>query len=93
MTLPIGKANIYTDLKIDTIFTEIPLEKLYSKEQLQMPVVSSSDTTKCTLQFVTSKGKMSDYKWFFWMVICCSVATFLVTFLAWRIVDPKYGKK
>ena len=33
------------------------------------------------------------YENFFWMVICCSVATFLVTFLAWRITDPNYGKK
>ena len=33
------------------------------------------------------------YQNFFWMVICCSVATFLVTFLAWRITDPNYGKK
>jgi PAT family beta-lactamase induction signal transducer AmpG len=33
------------------------------------------------------------YEKFFWMVICCSVATFFVTFLAWRRVDPKYGKK
>ena len=33
------------------------------------------------------------YEKFFWMVICCSVATFLVTFLARRIVDGNYGKK
>ena len=33
------------------------------------------------------------YENFFWMVICCSVATFLVTFLARRIVNPNYGKK
>ena len=33
------------------------------------------------------------YENFFWMVIFCSVATFLVTFLAWRITDPNYGKK
>jgi PAT family beta-lactamase induction signal transducer AmpG len=33
------------------------------------------------------------YENFFWMVICCSVATFLVTFLARRIVNPHYGKK
>ena len=33
------------------------------------------------------------YENFFWMVISCSVATFLVTFLAWRITDPAYGKK
>ena len=33
------------------------------------------------------------YEKFFWMVICCSVATFLVTFLARRIVNPTYGKK
>ena len=33
------------------------------------------------------------YENFFWMVISCSIATFLVTFLAWRITDPTYGKK
>jgi PAT family beta-lactamase induction signal transducer AmpG len=33
------------------------------------------------------------YQHFFWMVIACSVATFLVTFLARRIVNPTYGKK
>ena len=33
------------------------------------------------------------YQHFFWMVIACSVATFLVTFLARRIVDGNYGKK
>ena len=33
------------------------------------------------------------YENFFWMVISCSVATFFVTFLAWRITDPAYGKK
>ena len=33
------------------------------------------------------------YENFFWMVISCSIATFLVTFLAWRITDPAYGKK
>ena len=33
------------------------------------------------------------YENFFWMVICCSAATFLVTFLARRIVDANYGKK
>ena len=33
------------------------------------------------------------YENFFWMVICCSVATFFVTFLARRIVDANYGKK
>ena len=33
------------------------------------------------------------YENFFWMVICCSVATFIVTFLARRKVNPNYGKK
>ena len=33
------------------------------------------------------------YQNFFWMVICCSIATFLVTFLARRIVDSNYGRK
>jgi PAT family beta-lactamase induction signal transducer AmpG len=33
------------------------------------------------------------YEKFFWMVICCSAATFFVTFLARRIVDANYGKK
>jgi PAT family beta-lactamase induction signal transducer AmpG len=33
------------------------------------------------------------YQNFFWMVISCSVATFIVTFLARRITDPAYGKK
>ena len=32
------------------------------------------------------------YENFFWMVISCSVATFLVTLLAKRITDPAYGK-
>ena len=41
----------------------------------------------------TAEGKMSDYRWFFWMVICCSLATFFVTFLAYKRVDPNYGKK
>ena len=33
------------------------------------------------------------YQNFFWMVIACSVGTFLATFLARRKVDPNYGKK
>jgi PAT family beta-lactamase induction signal transducer AmpG len=33
------------------------------------------------------------YQSFFWMVIACSVGTFLATFLARRIVDANYGKK
>ena len=33
------------------------------------------------------------YEKFFWMVIACSLATFLVTFLARRKVAPNYGKK
>jgi hypothetical protein len=91
--LPIGKANIYTDLELDTIFTPIPLTKMYSKEQLNAPTIQSADTSKVILQFTTAEGKMSDYRWFFWMVICCSLATFFVTFLAYKRVDPNYGKK
>ena len=30
---------------------------------------------------------------FFWMVMACCVATVIVTFLARRKVDPKYGRK
>ena len=30
---------------------------------------------------------------FFWMVMVCCVATFFVTFLAYRKIDPNYGKK
>ena len=93
MQLPVGKANIYTDIELDTIFTSIPLTELYTAEQLQIPVITSADTTKSTLQFTTAEGKMSDYRWFFWMVICCSIATFFVTFLAYKRVDPNYGKK
>ncbi len=33
------------------------------------------------------------YKAFFWMVMACSVATLLVTFLAYRRLDEDYGKK
>ena len=33
------------------------------------------------------------YQNFFWMVIACSVGTFLATFLARRIVNGNYGKK
>ena len=33
------------------------------------------------------------YQNFFWMVIACSVGTFLATFLARRIVNANYGKK
>ena len=33
------------------------------------------------------------YQNFFWMVIACSAATFLVTFLARNKVNPTYGKK
>ena len=33
------------------------------------------------------------YQNFFWMVIACSVGTFLATFLARRIVNGSYGKK
>ena len=91
--LPIGKANIYTDLELDTIFTPIPLTKMYSNEQLNAPTIQSADTSKVILQFTTAEGKMSDYRWFFWMVICCSLATFFVTFLAYKRVDPNYGKK
>ena len=30
---------------------------------------------------------------FFWMVIACCIATFVVTFFAYRKLDPNYGKK
>lgn len=30
---------------------------------------------------------------FFWMVMACCVATFVVTFFAYRKLDPNYGKK
>lgn len=30
---------------------------------------------------------------FFWMVMACCIATFVVTFLAYRKIDPNYGKK
>ena len=33
------------------------------------------------------------YENFFWMVISCSIATFIVTFLARRVVNANYGKK
>ena len=33
------------------------------------------------------------YQNFFWMVIACSAATFLVTFVARNKVNPTYGKK
>ena len=33
------------------------------------------------------------YQNFFWMVIACSVGTFLATFLARRVVNANYGKK
>jgi MFS family permease len=30
---------------------------------------------------------------FFWMVMACCLATFIVTFFAYRKLDPNYGKK
>jgi len=44
--------------------------------------------------FVAGSIEMAiGYKAFFWMVVACSVATLLVTFLAYRKLDPEYGKK
>ena len=91
---PIGLITIQQRIQLDTIKTTIPLTAMYSMEELQRaPAVQSKDSTTTTLHFTTAEGKMSDYRWFFWMVICCSIATFFVTFLAWRKVTPEYGKK
>lgn len=44
--------------------------------------------------FVAGKIEMAiGYEWFFWMVIACSAATLLVTWLAYKKIDPEYGKK
>ena len=44
--------------------------------------------------FVAGKIEMAiGYEMFFWLVIACSAATLLVTWLAYRNVDPEYGKK
>lgn len=44
--------------------------------------------------FVAGKIEMAiGYEAFFWLVIACSAATLLVTWLAHRSVDPDYGKK
>ena len=33
------------------------------------------------------------YKYFFWMVMVCCIATLVVTYFAYHKVDPEYGKK
>ncbi len=44
--------------------------------------------------FVAGSIEMAiGYRLFFWMVVACSVATLLVTFLAYRKLDPNYGRK
>ncbi len=44
--------------------------------------------------FVAGKIEMAiGYEWFFWMVIACSAATLLVTWLAYKKIDSEYGKK
>jgi hypothetical protein len=90
---PLGTVTIQQRINLDTIKTVIPLVDMYPLEELQNSAVIQSTDSQCNLKFTTAEGKMSDYRWFFWMVICCSAATFLVTFLAWRITDPAYGKK
>ena len=90
----LGLVTIQQRIQLDTIKTVIPLTTMYPMEELQSTITTQTDeTNKATLQFITAEGKMSDYRWFFWMVICCSVATFFVTFLAYKRVDPNYGKK
>ena len=90
---PLGTITIQQRIQLDTIKTIIPLTEMYPLEELQNSVVTQSSDSHCNLKFTTAEGKMSDYRWFFWMVICCSAATFLVTFLAWKRTDPTYGKK
>ena len=90
---PLGTVTIQQRIQLDTIKTIIPLTEMYPLEELQNSVVTQSSDSHCNLKFTTAEGKMSDYRWFFWMVICCSAATFLVTFLAWKRTDPTYGKK
>ncbi len=90
---PLGTITIQQRIKLDTIKTLIPLTEMYPIEELQKGSIVQSTDSIHDIQFLTAQGKMSDYRWFFWMVICCSVATFFVTFLAWRRVTPTYGKK
>ena len=90
----LGLVTIQQRIQLDTIKTIVPLTEMYSMEELQnMPTTQKLDTDEVSLQFITATGKMSDYRWFFWMVICCSIATFFVTFLAYKRVAPNYGKK
>ncbi|MBO7305633.1 MAG: MFS transporter [Bacteroidales bacterium] len=90
---PLGTITIQQRIKLDTIKTLIPLTEMYPIEELQKGSIVQSTDSIHDIQFLTAQGKMSDYRWFFWMVICCSAATFFVTFLAWRRVTPTYGKK
>ena len=90
---PIGTVTIQQRIQLDTIKTIIPLTEMYPLEELQNSVAVQSSDSHCDLKFTTAEGQMSDYRWFFWMVICCSIATFFVTFLAWRKTDSAYGKK
>ena len=92
-TTATGTVTIQQRIQLDTIKTIIPLTEMYPLEELQNSVVTQSSDSHCNLKFTTAEGKMSDYRWFFWMVICCSAATFLVTFLAWKRTDPTYDKK
>ena len=90
----LGLVTIQQRIQLDTIKTTVPLTEMYSMEELQnMPTTQKLETNEVSLQFITATGKMSDYRWFFWMVICCSIATFFVTFLAYKRVAPNYGKK
>ena len=90
---PLGTITIQQRIELDTIKTVIPLVEMYPLEELQNSATVQSTDSNCNLKFTTAEGKMSDYRWFFWMVICCSIATFFVTFLAYKRVDPNYGKK
>ena len=90
----LGLITVQQRIQLDTIKTVIPLTAMYPMEELQNTTTTqTNETNQATLQFITAEGKMSDYRWFFWMVICCSLATFFVTFLAYKRVDPNYGKK
>ena len=33
------------------------------------------------------------YVWFFWMVMVCCFATFVVTYFEDKRIDPNYGRK
>ncbi len=90
---PLGTVTIQQRIKLDTIKTVIPLTAMYQLEDLQNSAIAQPTDSNCDIKFTTAEGKMSDYRWFFWMVICCSLATFFVTFLAYKRVDPNYGKK